>query len=333
MADIAQDNVNEPVAEAAEATTQPEEAPTACGKFQSVEEWEFRQSSGFSEHETSTITAFHQPLARDLARTMSLRLGVSFEVELGETRETTAKQYVTDLPADAFLTALTFQGESSSVVFQMDSALVAPVLDLLLGGTAERISPRAELSDIDAQILSDISHILGRQLEIAWRELDLHVCPEMVIGKAVRRQLAGGLARYLVLTLTVKMGESTGTMNLLLPPTIIDAILRTVDARPPEPDAGSRRTIGEHCRASLLQVPIPMELILHSMSVSVRELTRLAPNTTLRLPLRADQPATLRVAGKNCFQASAVKTGDIRAAQLDNPISETLPDSEAKDSL
>lgn len=49
----------------------------------------------------------------------------------------------------------------------LDSAIAAPCLDLLLGGSGEKPLERAELTDVDAQILSEMSRMVARELQIA----------------------------------------------------------------------------------------------------------------------------------------------------------------------
>jgi hypothetical protein len=69
------------------------------------------------------------------------------------------------------------------------------------------------------------------------------------------------------------------------------------------------------------------------MRVPIRTLTSLERNSILPLPLPADQPAMLAVAGVGAFSALPVRRGNVMAAKLERPIPEIYRNSERAETV
>lgn len=289
--------------------------------FQSVEKWDCRKSSALTAEEIRAITAFHGSFARGLARSLGLFLNTAVELESAGGREGSFGEILAAAPQGSLFATFCFDHQPLPVLVQVDNTLAASLLEFLLGGSGGQETARVELTDLDLKMLSEVCRRVGEELQGAWRDLNLHLRPEMTVERDGRRLLPATTG-VLALTFGVKLASCAGALTLLLGASIVDRVLHAMDssAAPPAPAAAS--TIGSECRHLLGEIPIQVSLELPDFRIPVRDLTHLAPDSVLSLPIAVNQPAKLMIAGRAAFSALPVRNGASRAARLNSELEE-----------
>jgi flagellar motor switch protein FliM len=304
-----------------------EKASGSKVSFRSVEKWDYRSTSGVSEDIVRKIGQLHQPLCRTLSRSLGISLNTTTEIEVGETREITYGEFESALAPNYFLGCFRLDSQPSPVLIHMDTTVVFPILEILLGGTAETPCERAELSDIDTRVLSDTSRMVSHELQLFWRDDKLRFRPDAVFGKAARYVLPGS-SKLLILPFNIKLGEASGVISVLLPSSLTKLVVDALDIHSHKSDKGSGPTLGKNCADKLNQIPVLTELVWPSLRLPVRVLSALTPNSVLPMPVPVGQFATVKVAGKNLFQALPARSSLRRAARIERPISDSNSNEE-----
>ena len=203
-----------------------------------------------------------------------------------------------------------------AALLQLDLSIAFPLIDLLLGGEGRgTVAPR-EITEIEEQILESVVQIVLRELGVTWQALTLEF-------RFDKRQPAGSAQRLmspdektLSLSFEVTMADARGTMNLMVPAVVSNALLRKLSAdwtyQKPTGPAESR----EQVKKRLLQCTFNAELGVDDLRVSVEELGRLGPDVLLPFRRRVDSPSTLSVEHLSMFLASIVRCGNQRAGRL-----------------
>jgi len=308
-----------------DAEMQQQTSKTSSGSkapFRSVERWDYRRTSGLAEDIVRKIGQLHQPLCRTLARSLGISLSTTVEIEVGEARETTYGEFESALAPNFFLGCFRLESQPSPVLIHMDTTVVFPILEILLGGTAETPCERAELSEIDTRVLSDTSRTVSHELQLFWRDEQLRLRPDAVFGKAARYVLPGS-SKVLILPLNIKLGEASGVISVLLPSPLTKLVVDALDIRSEKSNSGSGPTLGKNCADSLNEISVLAELVWPTLRVPVRVLSGLTTNSILPLPVRVGQCATVKVAGREVFQASPARNNLRRAARIEGPVTES----------
>jgi flagellar motor switch protein FliM len=300
--------------------------PASQPFFRAVEKWDGRSASGMPQETLAAVTNPHRPLARGLARSLGVYLRASVEVEPSEAYEAAYDQLENVLAPGSLTIASKLELQASPVIVLVDAAITSTCLDLLLGGSGEKPLERVELTDVDVQILSELSRMLSHELQIAWQDFDLRLHAEVSTGKIARRMIPQA-GRVLILTFKIKLGESTGNLNLLLPPSVVESMLDRVNISLISDRSDSKAPVSREFGNALTDITVPMELVLPAMRIPIRELLQLSENSVLTLPLRANQPAQLVVAGRELFSAIPARSGTWRAAKIEKAIVNTVDDS------
>ena len=148
-------------------------------------------------------------------------------------------------------------------LLELDLALASPIVDLLLGGVGKS-EPTRQLTDIEELIISSVVQMMVKELNTAWATVGLRFNMEKRETAAQQaRELWGLGRRRSVCAFEVKMPGAQGVMNLCLPATVLNTILRQMIAEQGNKTRRSslevrmrvRELLGETCMGTVLQFP------------------------------------------------------------------------------
>ena len=279
--------------------------------------WDVRQAGQIGREQMLSISQMHEGFARNLTHSIAAYLRIEFSAALVSAEHLTYGEFLRRIPEVTYLASCALAPVGVTALLQMDLAVALPLIDILLGGDG-KAAPVQErpITAIEEQILETVVRIVCRELQIAWKVLSLEFQFEK---RCLPEQVARLLSREektLCLSFEIKVAESRGTLNLMVPALASNALLRKIstgftrERSQSSPDAVARlRTLLLHC-------PFPIDLALTIPAVPVRDLAQLARGGVLITSKNADQPAILRVSGRPMFEAAVVRQSRARAAQL-----------------
>jgi len=158
--------------------------------------------------------------------------------------------------------------------------------------------------------------IICRELESAWQVLTLKFEFEDHQNAEQIQHLMNPEEKTLSLSFELTVAENRGTLNLVFPAVVSNALLRKMSAdwvrskRRTQPDSSER------LRNHVLECPFSVELGMRVASVRLAELLQFAPGSVLRLHCPVHQPAALRIGEREMFSAIVARRGRARAAQV-----------------
>ena len=207
----------------------------------------------------------------------------------------------------------------ATALLQLDLALAFPLIDVLLGGEGSSTLPGRLLTEIEEQILETVMRIICRELQSAWQALALEFEFESRQQAEQVQRLMPSEEKTLSFSFDITVAESRGTLNLVFPAVVSNALLRKLSAVWVRAKPRVRPDSEQRLRQRLLVCPFRVELEMNVPGVRFGELTRLSPGTLLVLKYPAQQPAALRVSGCEMFVATVARRGRLRAAQVLEP--------------
>jgi two-component system copper resistance phosphate regulon response regulator CusR len=201
-------------------------------------------------------------------------------------------------------------------LLQLDLSVAFPLIDVLLGGQGVSSLPGRLLTEIEEQILETIMRIICRELQNAWQVLALEFEFEQRQQEEQVQRLMPSGEKTLSLSFDITVAESRGTLNLIFPAVVSNALLRKLSAGLVRAKPRARPDSEQRLRHHLLNCPFPVALGMTIPGVALLDLTRLSDGTLLALKYPAHQPAALRVSGCEMFMATVARRGQLRAAQV-----------------
>lgn len=274
----------------------------------------FRSAGRLSNDSLRHLRTLHDTFARNLAHSLDLFLGSSLGVKLVGLEQLSARELVTAL-AGGYLVPFTLMPMGGRILAKLESPLLFPLLDLLLGGSGDPAEETRELTDIDEELIRSVLELVGAQLERAWKSCSVSVMPAPSLKPAVAGQIFAAEERVLNLHFELTLGGTVAGLHLMLPMGFANALLRSS-----MPEA-ARRLVGDaagthRLRERLLDCRMTLSAELQGGKITVGEMLEMRPGTVLNLRTPLVVPVRLGVGACSLFEMTAVRRGDRKTAQL-----------------
>lgn len=281
-----------------------------------VERWDVRRAGQIGREQLQSITLLHEGFARNLTDSLGAYLRVVFATTLVSAEHLTYREFLQGLPETTYLASCKLDPTGTHAALQLDLKVAFPIIDLLLGGEGKSLAQTREITEIEEQILDSVARIICRELGVAWQALALQLGFEERLEPSAAQRLMPPEEKTLSLSFEVTMPEVRGGLNLAVPATVSNALLRKISAdwshRRSPAGADSRQRLMRR----LLDCTFAIELAAINARVPVTALAQLAPGTVLSFDRSAREPASLLVAGIELFQAQPARCATGRAAKL-----------------
>lgn len=127
--------------------------------------------------------------------------------------------------------------------------------------------------------------------------------------------------RLTVLYFSVKLSNTTGSFDVLLPGTVLATLLKRLKCEQPQ-----KKKVWQFPRVPiqerLLDCTFEVRAELPELKVAVHDLIALQPGSVLKLRAPIQTPGKLTAGGRSIFEAVPVRDGSQRAAQLGKRIAQ-----------
>jgi flagellar motor switch protein FliM len=278
--------------------------------------WDARQAGQIGREQMQAISLLHEGFARNLTHSLGAYLRVAFNAALVSAEHLTYVEFLQRMPEVTYLASLKLEPVAAVGLLQLDLAIAFPLIDVLLGGEGKGAPPAREITEIEEQILETVGRIICRELQAAWHALALEFQFERRQQPQQVQQLMPAEEKTLSLSFEITVAESRGTMNLVVPAVVSNALLRKlslgwmVAKRRVRPDSDGR------LKRRLLDCPFRLELCVPGLEVAMSKLAQVASGDLLVFSRRVERPAVLLAAGRPAFTAAVVRQAGMRAGRL-----------------
>ncbi len=289
-----------------------------------VQPWNPRGSGQMHNDQARAITTLHESFARNLAGSLGAYLRVPFDVTLISVEQLTFSEFQGAIPELTYLLALELNPTGVMAALQIDHSIVFPTVDVLLGGSGAFIEMKREISEIEEQIMDGVAKIICRELAIGWAPMGFDISLGERYSTPQIQRFLPPQEKVLALSFEVSLNHIKGTMNLMFPATVSNTMLRKLslnwEYKRPRASAGVSARLREHLNGCDFKVLLGFA----DVKLRVRDLVSARPGSILRFNIPESSPAALLVSDQAVFDASPVRSGSNRAAQLMEP-SHRLP--------
>ena len=193
---------------------------------------------------------------------------------------------------------------AGNIIFETNPQFSLRVIDILLGGNGTRKVNAKEFSDIDKNIMKQITSGMISNLKLAWESV-LNVEPEVEgieTNPAINQTLAPNEPVALI-TFSVEMGKSSTFINMCIPYLSIEKILDKLVVQYSFQNndenmmAESRIKIEE----GIHKVDIEVKAELGSTNLTVDDFLKLTKGDVIKLDNRSSSPIKVYVGDEECY--------------------------------
>jgi flagellar motor switch protein FliM len=287
----------------------------------SVKPCTFRQSGQLAGEHVRAVSALHEAFARGLAQSLGAYLGVSFEAKLVSVEQIAYGEFLQSLPEITYMVSFHVSPMNASAAMQIDPSLVFSLIDILLGGTSRCEVITREISEIEAEVMAEVARIICRELAEAWKPLAISLELERYETGAQVQHFLPATEKTICLSFEIRVADTQGTLNLIVPFAVSHPLLRKVSAEAPSSRTRSKTQFAPKVKAKILDCTFPASLDLPSIKVPIHEVLALSPGDVRSFHIPIGTPAALIISGRQVFEARPVRQDGLRAAQIGDALS------------
>jgi flagellar motor switch protein FliM len=262
------------------------------------------------------LLSANEACSKRLTQALSHRLGLACEVTLQSSDEIPCRTFLQKTGDSAFIVSVYLEPQHHIALLQIDSGLLFPLVDLLLGGNGKSSDISRETTEIEDHIAKEIVQLICHELQACWQPFQLEVHLGTRQSSAQLQRMFVPADKALMFSFSVSLPETGGGIQLLLPTASSLLFLRPVQAEAPAADPAKPGGMGSRIMERLLDSNFGLELALMGGKVEANHLLNLSTGKILSLGISVRTPVVLRIGGREAFEAVPVRSGQRRGAQL-----------------
>lgn len=280
--------------------------------------YDFRRTDRIAKDQLRTIHLLHENFARSLSSSLSAYLRSYVVVNLISVEQLSFNEFKQSLPSPTSLIALSMRPYDGSAILEINPTLVFPILEMLLGGTGKTsLQIDRETTDIEQSIMEGMLRVILNDLRAAW--MAVAAIDFAIESQETEPQLLQILAQneaVVAISIEVRIGETSGMMNLGIPSIIVKMLRHKIDAH--RTVRKSQSTEDEHSRVLRLIRPaaVHLDARLHGPRLAVPELLHLKAGDVLVFDYPTSRPLELTVNGTLKYDGEVVTIGHKRALKV-----------------
>jgi len=307
-------------------STQARRAVLASGDIapDQVQPCDLRTIGGIDKVRLAPLVTASEAFTRGFSQTLNSRLGLTCETALRSSEQIPCRTFL-EKTGSSYLVLLQLGTQGDIALLQIDSMLLFPVVDRLLGGSGGPSDLSREVTEIEDQIAKEFVRLICQELQVAWQTFSISVSMGGRPRPAQLHKLFSAHDNGLVFSFSVNMPSSGGDFQLMLPVASLGAFLGTNTISGPE--LSRKGTMSVRLSDKLLGTTFGIELTLLGGKVPAIDLLNLSVGKILQLGVSVRTPAMLKIEGQDSFQAVPVRSGYHRGAQLLDRLPQSQPET------
>lgn len=269
-----------------------------------VKLYDFKSPQKFSKEHIRTLELVHDNYARIISNYLTGQIRQSIKVKIETVEQITYEEFIHSVQNPTIITVFKMPPLAGNIIFETNPQFSLRVIDILLGGNGTRKVNAKEFSDIDKNIMKQITSGMISNLKLAWESV-LNVEPEVEAietNPAINQTLAPNEPVALI-TFSVEMGKSSTFINMCIPYLSIEKILDKLVVQYSFQNndenmmAESRIKIEE----GIHKVDIEVKAELGSTNLTVDDFLKLTKGDVIKLDNRSSSPIKVYVGDEECY--------------------------------
>lgn len=267
-------------------------------KKKTVKPYDFRRPNKIAKDQMRTLVMLHENFSRRLGTSLSAYLRTMVQMEVASVDQMTYDEFTRSLSNPTVINILHINRLEGNIILEFSCNLAFAIIDRLLGGSGGGNYTIRELTEIEQRVIRQVVKRFFPSMIEAWSnvaELD----PEYMEMETnpLFTQFIPPSDMVILVTMHLKVGETSGLMNLCYPFAVVEPLLPRLSAQ--SWFGSSRKNFSPEAfatlKARLQEAEIPVKVELGTASISIRELLSLQKGDAIKLDQGIKTPLTVRI--------------------------------------
>lgn len=290
-----------------------------------VKNYDFARPSKFSKEHLRTLEIIFEHYGRLLSTNLPVYLRKNIQVEVMSSEAATYSEFSNALSNPVLLGIVDFAPMKGSVILEMASNLAYAMIDRMLGGEGEPLSKMREFSEIELLIIERIIGNCVELLQEPWHNVaEIHPRLERIETNSQFAQIISPSEMIAIITLTLRVGEVEGLMNVCLPFATLEPVMDKLNTKFWYSNIQDKdeEEYSEAIESLISRAPIPVKAVLGNSIISVNDFVGLQIGDIIRLDRKVDEELDVYVGNIKKFTALPGASGEDYAVRVTSIIRE-----------
>ena len=274
--------------------------------------YDFRSPQKFSKEHIRTLELIHDNYARIISNYLTGQTRQNVKVKIETVEQISYEEFIHSVQNPTIITIFKMPPLSGTIIFETNPQFSLQVIDILLGGKGDRKIETKEFTDIDKNIMRQITAGMISNLKLAWESI-LDVEPEIEAvetNPAVNQTMAPNDPVALI-TFSVEMNKRSTFINMCIPYLSIEKILDklVVQYAFRNDDESLMAESRVKIEKGIQKVDVDVIAELGHTNISVDDFLRLTVGDVIKLDTKSSSPIKVYVGNEECYYAKPGITG------------------------
>lgn len=289
-----------------------------------VRAYDFKRAVRFSKDHIRSLTRIHENFARYLTTYFSAQLRTFVQINVVQVEQLPYDEFIRSIPKMTILNIFEAEPLEGRMVLEVHPNVAFAMLDRLLGGSGTSPTKINALTEIETIVMERIFSRAFESLQEAWKTvIDLSPRLEALETNPQFMQIVSPNETIALISLSTKIGDTTGMINLCIPHVVIEPIMPRLSVHhwfvsQKKTSAPEEQTALQN-RLHKAKLPIIAEL--GASQISVREFLSLNAGDVITLNKSVNEPLHIRIGERLKFYGSPGTTRGKLAIQISEIVS------------
>ncbi|TDF98219.1 flagellar motor switch protein FliM [Paenibacillus piri] len=263
-----------------------------------VRAYDFKRAVRFSKDHIRSLTRIHENFARYLTTYFSAQLRTFVQINVVQVEQLPYDEFIRSIPKMTVLNIFEAEPLEGRMVLEVHPNVAFAMLDRLLGGAGSSPTKINALTEIETIVMERIFSRAFESLQEAWKTvIDLSPRLEALETNPQFMQIVSPNETIALISLSTKIGDTTGMINLCIPHVVIEPIMPRLSVHhwfvSQKKTSAPEEVLALQSRLHKAKLPIIAEL--GESQISVREFLSLNTGDVIALNKPVEELLHIRI--------------------------------------
>lgn len=292
-----------------------------------IRSYDFKRATRFSKDHIRSLTRIHENFARFLTTYFSAQLRTFVQINVVQVEQLPYDEFIRSIPKMTILNIFVAEPLEGRMVLEVHPNVAFAMLDRLLGGAGAAPSKIGNLTEIENIIMEKIFSRALETLQEAWRTvIDIEPRLEALETNPQFMQIVSPNETIALISLSTKIGDTTGMINLCIPHVVIEPIMSKLSVHHWFVSQKKTRAPEEIklLEERVTKAQLPISAVLGTSQISIYEFLNLGVGDVITLGKSVDSGLDIKVGDKLKYIGSPGTVRDKMAVQILEVIDEGM---------
>lgn len=296
-----------------------------------VRSYDFKRAVRFSKDHIRSLTRIHENFARYLTTYFSAQLRTFVQINVVQVEQLPYDEFIRSIPKMTILNIFEAEPLKGRMVMEVHPNVAYAMLDRLLGGVGNAPAKINSLTEIETTIMERIFGRAFESLQEAWKTvLDITPRLETMETNPQFMQIVSPNETIALISLSTKIGDTTGMINLCIPHVVLEPIMSKLSAHQwfVSEKKVSKAAEVESLKQNVRQTKLSIVAELGESKLSISEFLGLSVGDVISLNKPIHSGLSIKIGDKLKFIGSPGTMKDRIAVQIDEIVSEGVEEDD-----